>query len=100
MFQTLNFRTEKKLIRIQVISSSLLIFLLSRIFKLFVYFISLIFMLKLDESFRNQETFLISFFNNSDLGLKSKKLFWQFLVDILPLRSEFVDLYIFADPDP
>ena len=57
-------------------------------------------MLKLDESFRNQETFLISFFNNSDLGLKSKKLFWQFLVDILPLGSEFVDLYIFADPDP
>ena len=36
------------------------------------------------------------FFNSSDLGFVSKK----FIVDILPLGYGFVDLHIFADPDP
>ena len=43
-----------------------------------------------------------SLFNSLDLGFKSKSVFiLQFLVDILPLGSGFVDPYIFADPaDP
>jgi len=32
--------------------------------------------------------------------LRVKKLFLQFFVDIFPLESRFMDLYIFADPDP
>jgi len=59
-------------------------------------------MLKLDEPFKNQEIFIISFYNSSDLGFENKHFFLQFLVDILPLRSESMDLHIFAklDPDP
>jgi len=34
------------------------------------------------------------------LGFRSKKLFLQFLVDILPLRPGSVDPHIIADPDP
>ena len=34
------------------------------------------------------------------LVLGVKRFFFQFLVDILPLRSVSVDPYIFADPDP
>jgi len=34
------------------------------------------------------------------LDLEVKKVFFQFLVDILPLGSGSVDLHIFADPDP
>ena len=47
-------------------------------------------MIKLDEPFRNQEIFIISlFFISSDLGFRSEKVFFQFLVDFLHL-----------DPDP
>ena len=56
-------------------------------------------MLKLDEPFRNQEIFIISLFNNLDLGfIKSNLFFLQFLVDILPLGSGSVDPHIFPDP--
>ena len=57
-------------------------------------------MLKLDEPFRNQKMFIISFFNSSDLSFESNFFFFQFLVDILPLGSGSVDPHIFADPDP
>ena len=40
------------------------------------------------------------FFKSSDLGFRSKKVFFQFMVDILPLGSGSVDPHIFADPDP
>ena len=59
-------------------------------------------MLKLDEPFkiRNQEIFVLSFFNISDSGLESiKNFFLQFLVDILSLGSGSVDPHIFPDPD-
>ena len=42
----------------------------------------------------------LSFFKSSDLSFSSKKVFLQFLVDILPLWSGSVDLHIIADPDP
>ena len=57
-------------------------------------------MLKLNEPFRNQEIFIISFFNSSDLGFESKIFFLQFLFDILSLGSGSVDSHIFPDPDP
>jgi len=61
----------------------------------------LIFILKLDEPFRNEEIFIISFFSKVQIwGLREKKIFLQFLVDILPLKSGSVDPHIFADPDP
>ena len=73
---------------IQVLSLKFTEFLKqSKIFKFFVLFFSLIFMLKLDEPFRNQEIFIISFFNSSDFGFESKFFLLQFLVDILPLGS-------------
>ena len=60
-----------------------------------------IFILKLDELFRNEEIFIISlFFKSSELGFRSKRVFLQFLVDILPLESDFLDPHIFADADP
>ena len=77
---------------IQVISLNLLIFFNKAEFSNFLsYFFSLIFKLKLDEPFRNQEIFIISLFS-----------YWgfEFLVDILPLGSGYVDPHIFADPDP
>ena len=57
-------------------------------------------MLKLYDPLRNQEIFIISFFNSSDLRFESKFFFFQFLVDILPLGSGSVDLHVFAVPDP
>ena len=40
-------------------------------------------MLQLYEPFRNHKSFIISFYNSSDLGIKNKKVFLlQFLVDI------------------
>ena len=54
----------------------------------------LIFILKLDEPFRNEEIFIIFLFSKVQIcGLGSSL---QFLVDILPLGSA----YFFADPDP
>ena len=53
-------------------------------FSKFVLFFLFICLLKLDKPFRNQEIFIISLFNRSDLGLESKHFFLQFLVDILP----------------
>ena len=49
-----------------------------------------------EENFNN-----FSFFKSSDLGFRSKKIFFfQFLVDILPLGFGSVGPHIFADPDP
>jgi len=59
----------------------------------------IIFILKLDEPFRNEEIVIFSFFKSSELGFRSKKVVLQFLVDILPLGSRSVDPHIFADPD-
>ena len=43
----------------------------------FCLIFSLIFMLKLDDPFRNKEFFIkLSFFNNSDLGFKRKDYFF------------------------
>ena len=66
-----------------------------------LYFL-LIFILKLDEPFRNEEIFLIYLFSKVQIwGLGVKKIFFlQFLVDILPLGSGSVDPQIFAHPDP
>ena len=52
-------------------------------------------MLKLDEPFRNQEIFKISFFNSSDLDLVKIIFFLQFLVYFAPWIRIF-----FADPGP
>ena len=54
----------------------------------FVLFFSLIFMLKLDELFRNQENFII-FFHITDLGFESKDFSCSFWSIFFPL-----------DPDP
>jgi len=71
------------------------------IFKFFVLFFSLVFILKLDKPFRNEENFIISLFLKvQNWGLGVKVFFLQFLVDILPIGSESVDPHIFADPDP
>ena len=56
-------------------------------------------MLKLDESFRDQESL---FFNTSDLGFESKKVFLRFLFDIslldpYPGSQNLADP---TDPDP
>ena len=61
---------------------------------------SYFFSLNLDEPFRNEEIFIISFFFSkiSDMGFGNKKFLFQFLVDILPLGSG--DPHIFEDPDP
>ena len=57
-------------------------------------------MLKLKPIQKSGNFYNLSFFNSSDLGFRSKKVFLQFLVDILPLGSGSVDPHIFADPDP
>ena len=67
-----------------------------------VLFVSLIFILKLDEPFINEEIFIIALFSKVQIwcfGVK-KIFFLQFLVDILPLGSISVDPHIFAYPDP
>ena len=62
---------------------------------------SLIFILKLDEPFRNEEICIISLsFKSSDLGFRINVFFLQFLVDFLPLGSGSVDPHIFVDPEP
>ena len=71
-----------------------------KILNFYVVFFSLIFMLKLDEPFRNQGIFKISLFSIVQIWVLRVNFFLQFLVDILPLRSGSVDLQIFADPDP
>ena len=45
-------------------------------FSKIVSFFLFIFMLEGDEPYRNQEFFDFSFFNNSDLGFESKKVFY------------------------
>ena len=61
----------------------------------------LIFMLKLNGPFRNQETFIISLFSIVHIWVLSvKHWFLKIFVDILPLGSGCVDPHIFADPDP
>ena len=76
------------------------IFYQSDIFKFFVLFFSLIFILILGEPFRNQEIFIISLFSIVQIWVVRVNFFLQFLVDILPLGSGSVDPHIFADPDP
>ena len=44
--------------------------------------------------FRNQENFIISFFNNSDFGFQGKIFFCSNLVDILSFGSGSVDPHI------
>ena len=70
----------------------------SKIFIFFVLFFSLIFMLKLDEPFRNREIFITSLFLIVQIWVLRVNFFVQFLVDILPLGSG--DPHIFADRDP
>ena len=76
---------------IQVISSRFPEFFLTKIIlKFFVLFFSLIFILKLDEPFRNEEIFIISLFLSSDLGfMRKKRFFCSFWLIFYPL-----------DPDP
>ena len=58
------------------------------------------FLLKLDESFRNQEIFMISLFSNSsELGFQSD-FFYRFWLIFSPIWSWSVDSHIFADPVP
>ena len=65
------------------------------------YFFSHIFLLKLDEPFRNQEIFLISLFSIVQIWGSRVNFFLQFFADILLLISGSVDPHIFADPtDP
>jgi len=56
-------------------------------------------MLEGDEPYRNQEFFYFSFFNSSDLGFESKKVFYfcTFWLLFCPLDP---GPHIFADPDP
>jgi len=68
-------------------------------FQIFCLFFSLIFILKLDEPFKNEEIFKISLFPKFRFGFRSKKVFLQFLVYILPLGFGSVDPHIFVDPD-
>ena len=64
-------------------------------------FFSLVFILKLEKLFRNEEIFIISLFSKvQKWGLGVKKFFLKFLVNFLPLRSGSVDLNIFEDPAP
>ena len=64
-------------------------------------FFSLIFILKLDEPFRNEEICIISFFSKVQIwALGVKKFYLQFLIDISPLGSGSGDPCIFADPNP
>ena len=60
-------------------------------------------MLKLDKTFQRLGNFYnLSFFPTVQIWvLRVKKYFcsFQFLVDIFPIRSGSVDLYIFVDPD-
>ena len=80
---------------------------LTKNFQFFCFF-SLIFILKLDEPFRNEEFFRIyTFFKKLDLGFRIKSFFLQFLVDILPFGSGSMDtdpgsqnLADPTDPDP
>ena len=67
---------------------------------IYIRYKMLIFMLKLDEPFRNQEIFIISLFSIVQIWILRVNFFLQFLVDILPLESGSVDPHIFADPDP
>ena len=53
----------------------------------FVLFFSLIFMLKLDEPFRNQKSFIISLFSIAQTWVLRVKFFFTVLFDILPLGS-------------
>ena len=89
-------------IRIQVIFLNLQRFFNKAKFSNFLsYFFSLIFKLKLDEPFRNQEILIISLFSIVQIWvLRVIFFFLQFMVDILPLGSGSVGPNIFADPDP
>ena len=64
------------------------------------YFYPLIYILKLDEPFGNEEIFIKSFFKVQIWVFGGKIFFLQFLVDILLLGSGSVVPHIFADPNP
>jgi len=79
------------------------------ILKFIVLFFSLIFILKLDEPFRNEEIFIISLFSKVQIWvLGVKKFFFSFLLLFYPLDPDiFVDTdsgsqYLAdpTDPDP
>ena len=104
-------RTGKKWIRIQVISSRFTEFFNKKNnFQIFVLFFSLIFILKLDEPFRNEEIFIISLFSKVQIwGLGVKKFFCSFWLLFYPLDPGpwiriFLQIRIRADlstdPDP
>ena len=89
----------EKQIRIQVISSKFTNFFNKPEFQ-FVFFCSLIFKLKLDEPFRNQEIFIIPLFLIVQILALRVNFFFGFLVDILPLGFGSMDPHNFQDPDP
>ena len=75
---------------IQVISLKFTEFFNKKNFKFLVLFFSLIFILKLDEPFRNEEIFIISLFSKVQIwGFGVKKIFCSFWLIFYPL-----------DPDP
>ena len=76
-------RTGKKWIRIQVISLNYLNFLTKQNFQI----CSLIFMLKLDESLKNQEILIISLFSIVQIWVKNV-VFFSFWVIFFPLDPD------------
>ena len=62
-----------------------------------VYFFSLIFILKLDEPFRNDDIFIISLFSNVQIWVLRVKIFFCSFWSIFYLLDP--EPYIFADPD-
>ena len=77
-------RTGKKWIRIQVISLNYLNFLTKQNFQI----CSLIFMLKLDESLKNQEILIISLFSIVQIWVKNVFFFSSFWVIFFPLDQD------------
>ena len=83
-----------KMIRIQVMNISLKFtefFLTTQNCQIIFLLFSFIFMLKLDELFRDQEIFTIFSFSTGQIWVL-RVLFFQILIDILPLGP--------VDPDP
>ena len=93
-FKNKVFRIHLKLIRIQIMNSSLkfIDFVFNKAeFSNYFNFLLLIFMLKLDEPFRDQEIFIISLFlTSSDLGFESKFCFCSFWLIFRTLDPDLV----------
>ena len=91
----------KKMIRIQVISVRTTEFFNNAEFSYLLSYFFTYFYAKTWWTIQKSWTFYdLSFYNSSDLGFENKHFFLQFLVVILPLRSESMDLHIFVDLDP